>query len=753
MVLIFKKFVLKNPYQMFLTILLPFLLSTVLLLLVQSSFLSSYFEDYVLQLVYNQQKSDLANTSRNVNTIAKSAKSLAVTAFFDSDIKGMLYSNPDVSNYGVYEDKLQSYKFIYPFLQSMYIYNKDHIYASPSTDFANDRGSFPDQGIFKILDDTKNNKPNSMVLRKIPNILSGIATSAEPYVSVYSYLFFDSPVSNGKASEAIILNISEQSIDESISSSEVKDGNRIFIVNQDGKLFSKDGQHPLLTDLREEPYMQAITSSKEKTGNFRMDVKGVDSFITYTATDEFNWKLISITPYEVIVKDIEAKKQRTYLFVIGFIVGSILLSLYFARRLYSPVKLVIQNYNLLELEKKNEFYSKKQVFLRRFIRSDYQVDLESVERFMGKYRITLDAQGAFRMILIKIDGYSEFCAKYSLSDRQLIKFGLNNIVSEMLTPACNHECVDMEEDQMLVLMNCTPVEVPDDPSLVALIQDIQLNLEKYLSISVSIAYSAPFESLSNVNFHYLKTLDLSYYRFILGRRSIISHHSVSIKPNEYKYPHNLDKRMTDALLRGQTDEAKGLLTEIVQQASDYSYTTLNSVLIQLLISIRYAIEVVETNQSIKLNFNFNQYFAKLQKIETLEQVLSDLYELLEQLGKELEAKKDNKYTKLIEDVIAIIHQDFANPALSLDTIAEKVDLHPEYVRKLFKKHHPIAVNELINQVRLTHASERIAHSSDSIIDIMEQSGFISRSHFFSLFKKAYGITPNQYRSNAKAREA
>ena len=67
-----KSFVLKNPYQLFITILLPFLLSTVLLLFVQSSFLNQNFVNFSLNMVYNQQKTDLQNTSRNVSLMADS---------------------------------------------------------------------------------------------------------------------------------------------------------------------------------------------------------------------------------------------------------------------------------------------------------------------------------------------------------------------------------------------------------------------------------------------------------------------------------------------------------------------------------------------------------------------------------------------------------------------------------------------------------------------------------------------------------
>ncbi|KRF44166.1 AraC family transcriptional regulator [Paenibacillus sp. Soil787] len=747
----FRKLIFKNPYQLFLTILLPFLLSTVLLLFAQSSLLSRYFENYALQLVYNQQKTDLQNTSRNVSVMAQTAKSLAVTAFFDSTIKNMLFSDIDPQYYIMSEDKLRSYKVIYPFLQSMYIYNGRHMYVSPSEDFVYDRSSFADKGVFSILDNTQHNRSNSIVLRSIPNVLADIDTNVNKFINVYSFLFYESPVKSGKVSEGIILNLSEESIKQSISSSDPNNRNRIFIVDHDGKLMSDDTIHPLRSDLSGSNYLQTINSNSAVSGNLRMNIDGVDSFITYASTEAFDWKLISITPYNEIVKDIERLKAKTYLFVFGFIIGSVLLSLYFSRRLYTPIKAVIQNYNMLENEKKNDFYYKKQDFLRKMLHTDDLILTESMHKQFDKYKIKLEPREPILLILIKLDNFMDFNAKYNLADRNLLKFGIVNIVSELYANMYPFECIETEEDQILIVMNGSSLELPSkNERLVALVKEIQHNTEKYLNISTSFTFSEPFESLTSLNFQYLKTLDLSYYRLILGHKSLIFYDHLPIKAEDFKYPQDQDKALMEALIQGQAEDAKKIVFDIIRNASQYSYTVLNSVLIQLLISIRYAIEIVEANHSMKVNFNFNMYFIKLQKIETLKQIESDFNELFEDISMALEAKKDNKYVQLIEDVNQIIHKEFSNPALSLDMIAEQVNLNPEYLRKLLKKHQLISVNDLINQVRLKYASELITSTEDSINAIMEKSGFLSRSHFFTLFKKAYGITPNQFRSNAKS---
>ncbi|BBI36533.1 AraC family transcriptional regulator [Cohnella abietis] len=741
-----KKFITKNPFQLFLTILLPFLLSTLLVIFVQSSFQGRIFENFALEMVFNQQKTDLETTSRNVNLIEKTANSAATTAFFDDSIKDLLYSDVTSEDYVKYKRKMEFYKNIYPFLQSIYIYNGHNIQAVPSMSFVYDRSSFDDKGIFPILDDIQNNRTHSIVLREIPNPLSGLTSNAEQFIYVYSYLFFDSQLQSGKVSEAIILNISEEFLQQSISSS--GHNSRTFMIDSEGTLLSRDSMNPLLSDLKDKNYIKLINDSTERSGNFRMNVDGVESLVTYTATDILDWKLISITPYSHVVQDIEKMKKKTYLLVICFIIGSILLSLYFSRKLYLPIKLVIQNYNIFE---KNDFDYKKQEFLRKMVYSDDSISISSFQTQFMKYKIGLKPSDSFLAVLIKIDDYSEFCNKFNLSDRSLLKYGVINIASELLSGVYDHECINLEEDQILILISYSTGDSPSkDEKLITRFKEIQDHINNYLKISTSITFSDPFETLSGLNTHYLKTLDLSYSRLVYGHKSLIFNESLNTLANDsFKYPQNQDKAMTDALIQGQIDDAKNALSSIIQYASKYSFTILNSVLIRLLLSIRQAIEVIEINHSINVNFNLNIYLAKVQKIETLDKIHSEFLDFFEKLSVELESKKDHKHIKLLEDVTLIIQKEFANPALSLVTISEQVNLSPPYLGKLFKKHRHLSITDYINDVRISSARDLIATSDEAIHVIMESCGFLSRSHFYTLFKKVYGVTPIQYRSNSK----
>ena len=744
-----KKIFLQNPFQLFLTILLPFVLSVSLIIIIQSTLLYKNFESLALDMIYSQQKASLKNLSHNVSMMEQTAKTISTSAYFDSIINDIMHTDINPVDYQKYINKILYYKALYPFLQSIYVYNGQKIYAEPSNAFIYDNATFQDHDIFRILGDMQNYKTHNIVPRKVPNITYGLSENESKSNYVYSYLFYDSQMQSGKVSDAIILNISEEWIKQSISDTNNQNSTRVFIIDSSGKLISDDFNHPLLTDLSHNEYFAAMKTSRLPMGNLRMNVDGVDSFITYTSTDVFNWNLVSITPYNDIVNKIVDMRTKTYIFVFFILLLTIIILFYISGRIYIPVNSVIHNLNKLEAEKQNEFYSRKQDFLRSMVNHIENSNFESFIEQFSKFNISLVPSDNLLLVLARIDNFGSFCKRFNFNYRSTFKYSMINIICEQLSPLYKTEYIEIDADQILVLINYSSSELPSlNEPLVAIFKEIQNNIEIFLNVSLSFTFGDVFSSLNSLNEKYKNLLDLSYYRLIFGHKSLIFNETVKIKTQEFKYPYEKDKLLTEALILDHTIDAKNTFLELIQYASEYSFTAFNSTLLRVLLSINTAIELINSNNDLQINYNFNIYLSQLQKFETLDEIETIFFDLFESISCSMELKKDNKYTKLIDDVVSIINSKYTDPNLSLDSLSEMVNLSPSYLGRLFKKHSSISISDYINNVRLEKSKSLLSASEQSINTIMDKSGFISRSHFFTLFKKMYGVTPNQYRKNA-----
>ena len=85
--------------------------------------------------------------------------------------------------------------------------------------------------------------------------------------------------------------------------------------------------------------------------------------------------------------------------------------------------------------------------------------------------------------------------------------------------------------------------------------------------------------------------------------------------------------------------------------------------------------------------------------------------------------------------------------LSLSALAQTVFLSPVYLSRLYKQLTGSNLSEYVQSVRLEHARSLLEHGAVRVSDIAYQSGFESAAHFSRTFKKAFGITPQEYRNS------
>jgi AraC family transcriptional regulator, melibiose operon regulatory protein len=97
-----------------------------------------------------------------------------------------------------------------------------------------------------------------------------------------------------------------------------------------------------------------------------------------------------------------------------------------------------------------------------------------------------------------------------------------------------------------------------------------------------------------------------------------------------------------------------------------------------------------------------------------------------------------------EQMACFIAQHYLEP-LSVEQISQSVQLHPNYAMNLFKRVFSTTVTDYVSQHRISHSQRLLATTDEKILSVALSSGFGSISRFNSVFRRACGTSPKEYR--------
>ncbi len=84
--------------------------------------------------------------------------------------------------------------------------------------------------------------------------------------------------------------------------------------------------------------------------------------------------------------------------------------------------------------------------------------------------------------------------------------------------------------------------------------------------------------------------------------------------------------------------------------------------------------------------------------------------------------------------------------IALKDMAKELHLSPNYLCELFKRHTGKNLMEYVTDYRMGKAKTYLNHVEYRVGDVAEMVGYKEAKYFSSAFKKAYGITPLEYRN-------
>lgn len=754
--MVFKNKNFKPPHKLYRNILLALTVSIAITIFVLSSILYLTFERVGLNNIHSFIKDGLSQISYSTTFMRDIAKSLSLQIYFNENISKLSYSLLDEREEYLVEvqaaEQLRSYRNTTPFIHSIYVYNskKDVFYTSlvnlEKVELEN-KHSFFDQDIIKMMRNIKNYKRLTPIPRKIANPYPKYVEGT--FTNVYTFLFYDAPEESDVLDEhIIILNISEEWLRKIIDQMDTEPQSNTFIIDSKGTMVISDEKNTILTNLSGQEYVQQLLSSPSESGYFISEVNDVKSLVTYISSELLDWKFVRVTPYNSIVEKINNMKYRTFQIGLIILAGGLLIAFVISRRLYSPVRNMISKLSSLQTEKTS---AHKQNFIRNILQSKTQYSTETIRKTFRDLQVSLTPDEPYFIMLFTIDKFKEFCSNHNSNDRSLIKFAIANIATEVFSASFACESIDINDSHVLILCNVShPAFSEPSGSLDEMIKKIQSHVLKYYKTSLSVGVSSRSDSLNEASYLYDEALDASNYRLIYGHHCIV--HAEKLKglvEKQYTYPAEKEKLFIDSLLLGKTAEAKSIYLQIVHSTDNYSYNIIKSGLLRLAVDINIVLDIIQRNSGTPMPYNLNSFISELDSMETLEEINQHFCSLFENIVPKLHGGTISRHDKIINKVMETIRANYMDQNLSIDMLAADANMSSMYLGRLFKKMNAKSVAEYMNEVRMEKAKEMLRNTEDSIIEISEKTGFLNSGYFYTLFKKANGITPNQYRHNRR----
>jgi len=116
----------------------------------------------------------------------------------------------------------------------------------------------------------------------------------------------------------------------------------------------------------------------------------------------------------------------------------------------------------------------------------------------------------------------------------------------------------------------------------------------------------------------------------------------------------------------------------------------------------------------------------------------DMYEAQEPTEEELTAQTN----LIVEKAVAYIEQNYTQKGLTLQEVAQKNHVSPNYLSYLFKKNTGYNLWEYVIKLRMEKSKKLLLQTDMRRYEIADQVGYESPEHFSKIFKKYFGVSPS-----------
>ncbi len=105
--------------------------------------------------------------------------------------------------------------------------------------------------------------------------------------------------------------------------------------------------------------------------------------------------------------------------------------------------------------------------------------------------------------------------------------------------------------------------------------------------------------------------------------------------------------------------------------------------------------------------------------------------------------------RIVRDVIRLCRENFTDPSLNVNALAEMMGMDRSTIRRIFQKRMNILPGRYISDLRLQHALSRLHETLLPLREIARESGFSDPTYLCRIIRAKTGLTPDAFRGRER----
>lgn len=281
--------------------------------------------------------------------------------------------------------------------------------------------------------------------------------------------------------------------------------------------------------------------------------------------------------------------------------------------------------------------------------------------------------------------------------------------------------------------------------------DVRNKLQFRYELDSFIGIGAQVDNLTAISSSANDASEMLAYKFTYAEQGVVNIRNLIRFSHSPNYASNIRfDRVLGCFQDGNFGKMSVRLSELIEDIRNKpnaSQTSIRRTFIELTVAVLHVAANADVDTDKVINgLDIYQWILDQNRVEMLSEWFIRLCENLRvKMQDQLESTEKN----IIQNACGFIDEHIES--LSLEQVSDAVGLSPYYFSKLFKKEKGIGFSNYISLKRISHAKQMLEETELPLTDVALQSGFSSAPYFSQVFKKEEGMTPGEYRREARAR--